>query len=302
MPPKVSIVILQFNNSEDTIKCLQFVKELDYPNFEVIVVDNNSEPPHFKNTENYLKSQEKVYSFQFIASRENFGYAGGNNLGIKRALENGANYILIFNNDVEVHPDLLEKLLRTAQADEKNGIVGPLINENNRLACGGKITWLKSELSHIECEGLNIEQTLYHILYGKYYIPGSCMLIKSQTIEKIGLLPEEYFLYFEDVDYCLKAFKTGLKCAITADAVINHRQHGSTAKISPLFILRYHFRNSLYFNRKNGPFWAKILIYPWSLWIIGKQLVKLAIHRHPEQSKAILKGVIDFYKGRMGKI
>ena len=128
------------------------------------------------------------------------------------------------------------------------------------------------------------------------------MLVKKEVFEKIGLLPNEYFLYFEDADFCLRAQMAGFKIKIAKDAKISHKVSSSTSKLGSSLLLRYHFRNALYFNKKYSPLWVKILLWPWSLWIIGKQILKLLIRYKTQESEAILYGVLDFYRNHTGQI
>lgn len=316
------IVILQYNNPDDTIELLESIKDRGF--FNIVVVDNNSNKENLQKIKNYIKDG----NLKLIVSENNLGYAGGNNVGIKYALNKGADYILILNNDTLIkEDDFFEKLIKLAQSDETTcsednqttcsecdrtiGIMGPLIKEPGKTVYGGKIRWLRSKLEHIykqvnsELQYQSSQTRRYgarQLTVNSFYVPGSCMLIKREVIEKIGLLPEDYFLYFEDAAYCLKAQKAGYKCIVTPEIKIYHKVSKSTSKLGNPLLLRYHFRNALYFNKNLGPWWAKILVYPWSSYIIKKQITKLIIGRNREISKQILLGVMDFYKGKMGRI
>src|SRR3989338_5847094 len=132
---KVFIIILQYNNSQDTIECLESIKELDYPSYEIIVVDNASDEEHYSNVRLFLESQYKLRRgdlyFEIIANKENTGYSGGNNVGIRRALERGADYVLILNPDSGVPKDLLNKLLEKIESNEKIGIIATVTDEGS---------------------------------------------------------------------------------------------------------------------------------------------------------------------------
>src|SRR3989338_2686668 len=129
-PPFVFIIILQYNNSQDTLKCLESLKELDYPNYQVVVVDNASQEAEVNNVKKFIESQppkpnlliyQNINRFDVVLleNKENLGYAGGNNVGIEYALENGADYVFILNNYTTVGPDTLKKLVETAESDSK---------------------------------------------------------------------------------------------------------------------------------------------------------------------------------------
>ncbi|MEK7151211.1 MAG: glycosyltransferase family 2 protein [Patescibacteria group bacterium] len=299
LSPFVSIIIVQYNNSDDTIGCLESLKNLNYPNFRVVLIDNASEIKHFNNVRLYVESLKDI-RFSFIVSKKNLGYSGGNNLGIKKALKNKADYIFILNPDTTVKSTVLTKLIEVAEANSKIGIVGPTINENaSRIVYGGKINWLKPELAHSEIPPLNTDRLL---LDTNLYILGAAMLIKKNVINKIGLLDERYFLYFEDADYCMRARKVGCQLAIATNTSIDHSVSKSTNQLGSAKLLYYHYRNAHLFNWENGPFYIKLALPFWSFFIIIKQLAKILLDRESVISKAILAGIIDFYKKNFGKI
>ncbi len=306
--PKVVIIILQYNNSQDTIRCLNSVKELDYPNYNILVVDNASSLHYLNSTRLFIENEKKgkpaTYGstdspskdYSLLTTHYNSGYAGGNNLGIKKALKNGADYFFILNPDTTVEKNSLTNLVEVGESDPQIGILGPKINEGNRTIYGGKIEWLKPKLQHSELPTTNYQ------LPTTFYIPGAAMLIKKEVIKKIGLLDERYFLYFEDADYCVLARKADYELVIVPEARVDHAVSTSTNQLGSALLLRYHFRNAHLFNLKNGPWYVKLALPFWSFFIIIKQLIKLALGRNTQISKAILSGVLDFYKNNLGKI
>jgi len=313
--PKIFIVVLQYNTSEDTIRCLESLKELSWQDFRVIVVDNASEIQHLNSIRLFVENQSRAkqghaasphgfvgdkgeggVKFYFLVNRQNLGYAGGNNIGIRYALEEGADYILILNPDTTVKSDLLTKLVETTKKNPEAGIVGAMVDEGDRVINCGKIKWLKPELKH------SVLQTTNYKLQTNQYIPGVAMLIHRDVFKEIGLFDERYFLYFEDVDFCIRAQKAGFKLVVAPKALIHHHPSSSTSKLGAASLLYYHYRNAHLFNSKNAPFWAKVLLPFWSIWIIIKQVVKILLGINVQVSKAILRGVLDFYKGRFGKI
>ncbi len=261
--PKIVIIILHFGNIEDTEECLQSLRSLDYDNFETIVIDS---------------------------TKDNRGFSGGNNLGIKQALEKNADYILLLNNDTIVKPDLLKKLIEVGENNKKSGILGPIIYEygTDRIHfAGGKINWLYTKGRHVA--------------RATDYITGACMLVKREVINKIGLMDENYFLYCEDVDWCLKAQKTGYKCTVVPEAKIWHKISSNTQAESFSYIY-YHTRNGLLLAKRNAPLMIKILAYLNSFLIYIKQIIKLLIFPSKKiWARAIMRGIGDFYKGKFGK-
>jgi len=299
LSPSVFIIILQYNNSQDTLGCLESVKELDYPNYKVVVVDNASQEAEVNNIIQYINSQELVtYNLKLITNPVNLGYAGGNNVGIKYALENGADYVFILNNDTTVEKDTLKKLVIAAETDPKIGIVGPAIKEGEKTAYFGKISWFKTELKHVYKNG-----RISDFLGPKEYVIGAAMLIKKEVLEKIKGFDEIYFLYFEDADLNIRAQLAGYKLKIVPEAVIHHKVSASTNKLGSPLILRYHMRNSLIFNSLNAPWTIKPFLIFWAGYVVLKNLVKMFIMPAKAQAAdAIIEGVIDFYKNKFGKI
>jgi hypothetical protein len=277
-----------------TAKCLDSVSHLKYENFAVVVVDNKSVPEHVEKIKNKVLNLGSRYFL--IESPENRGYGAGNNLGIKFGLENGAEYIFVLNNDTELKPETLAELITVAEKEKLIGIVAPALDESNKIAYAGKICWLQPELEHIY-QFLNSEIT------DDMYLPGTAILVKKEVFEKIGMMDEKYFLYFEDVDFSIRTFRAGYKLIIRPETTIKHQVSSTTKNLGSPLLLRYHFRNAHLLNWRFAPIWAKILLPFWSILVILKQLVKIILFpAKREISRFILKGVTDFYLGKFGKI
>ncbi len=287
---KLSIITINYNGSENTIKLLESLKNQADKDFDVIVVDNNSSDV------NKLMDYETLETnIIYIKSGCNLGYSGGNNVGIKKALENGADWVLLLNNDTWVESGFVEHL--KANLEGREGIVGLALDEGERTAFAGKIEWLKPTLIHLPTSQVGNAKSV-----DKLYAIGGAMLIHKSVFDKIGFLDESYFLYFEDADFCQRARGAGIPISFTPDIKISHSVSASTKKLGSPMLLRYHYRNALYFNLKNGPWYIKLLVWPWSWWVVLKQIIKISVGNNRELSLAILKGVEDWYAGRMGKI
>lgn len=306
-PPLVYIVVLQYNNSQDTLRCLESLKVQSYPNFRVIVVDNASYEAEVNNIRNYINSQEhndRVGRYRptqslLIVNKENLGYAGGNNIGIKYALENGADYVFILNNDTTVEPDALAKMVEIAESDKNIGIVGPAIKEGEKTAYFGKISWFKTELTHSDSYP---RAALGQTLQAKEYVIGAAMLIKREVLEKIEGFDEIYFLYFEDADLNIRTQAAGYKLKVVPEAVVHHQISASTKKLGSPLLLRYHMRNALIFNSLNAPWTVKIFLIFWASYIVLKNILKMFLMPSKATADAIIEGVLDFYKNKFGKI
>jgi len=290
---RLSIITINYNGSESTINLLKSLNEQTDKDFGVVVIDNASKGADFNNLEKYCNTYSDPTRTVLVKLGENLGFSGGNNVGIKKSLEIGSDWIFLLNSDTWIKEGFVEGL--KAVLGPKTGVIGIALSEDSQIAYCGKVLWLKSHGHHIY-DKKKAEST------SAKYVIGGAMAISRDVFEKIGLLDENYFLYFEDADYTVRARKAGIPISIMPNIMIYHNVSSSTKKLGSPLLLRYHYRNAVYFNWKNGPWYIKILVWPWSFWIMKKQLFKIMFMYQQEISLAILLGVIDFYKGRMGKI
>lgn len=278
MAPKVSIVILNWNGWKDTIECLESLYEINYPNYDVIVVDNNSEDNSIEFIKMYAKGKLKVKSkfFEYnninkpltifectknrfktneievasnkklilIKNDENCGFAKGNNIGIKYALNHlEPDYIMILNNDVVVEKDFLKVLVNTFK-DNKIGIAGPMIRLYDKpeqiFSVGGIINWWKGRNRAIlKLESNEIKEV--------DYVSGCALIIKKEVFETVGLFSEEYFLYVEEIDFCVKVKKQNYKVVNNPNALIWHKVSASVPSKVKIY---YTTKNWFIFMRK----------------------------------------------------
>jgi len=204
--------VLNYNGKEVIKNCLNSLFKMNYPNFEVIVVDNNSSDGSLE------LAKANFPRAVFIKNEENLGFSAGNNMGIRYALEHLAEYVLLLNNDTEVEYDFLRKIIGTFATDKKIGIVSPVIMAGNSKKiwfAGGKINWLTMKTKHEN----NIENRDF---YDTDFISGCAMLVRAEVFGKIGLLDEDYFLYWEDADFSVRAKKAGFRRIIAARSQIKH--------------------------------------------------------------------------------
>ncbi|MBI2068631.1 MAG: glycosyltransferase family 2 protein [Candidatus Yanofskybacteria bacterium] len=307
----LTIVTVNYNSSENTIKLLESLKNQTDKNFDVLVIDNNSGPDQKAALKNYRTEETNIV---FIENDRNLGYSGGNNVGIKKAIASGSDWMLLLNNDTWVKNDFISRL--KANLEGKEGVMGLAVDEDNpeksqnnlgtsRTVYAGKIEWLKPTLIHITTFKVVIkpvDNMLTNDLQGRYYAIGGAVAIHKDVFDKIGFLDEKYFLYFEDADFSMRTRKARIPIEFMSEIKVLHSVSASTKKLGSPMLMRYHYRNALYFNRKNGPWYIKLLVWPWSWIVAAKQILKMAVGRNREQSKAILAGVMDFYKNNYGKL
>ena len=233
--PKVSIIILNWNGLEDTIECLESLKKITYPNYEVIVVDNASQGDDVRNL------REKFGDYiHIIRNDSNYGFAEGNNVGIRYGLNNSnPAYFLLLNNDTVVAPDFLDELIKVARSDSEIGIVGPKIyyyDFNGRKdviwSAGGKIEWWRRWIYHgIGSNDDDLPQ--YQNVADVDWISGAAMMIRASIIQELSLLDSHYFLGNEDVEYCLKVRQRGFRIVYVPTARVWHKVGISRNKVNP---------------------------------------------------------------------
>jgi GT2 family glycosyltransferase len=245
--PSVTIVILNWNGLDDTRACLESLRSVKYPNLRIIVVDNGSE-----NDEASKLESEYSGLIELIRNETNLGFAGGANTGIRAALAAGADYVLLLNNDVTVAPDSIGAMVEAAGRYRRPAALSPraYFHEPRDViySTGGMVnlwTGVARQVGRGERDGGQYEQAAR-----RDYADGLCMLIPAWALETVGLLDEDYFAYWEETDWCVRARKKGLRCYYVPAAKVWHKAERSR-RASDAF--NYHYRrNALMFVRKQG--------------------------------------------------
>jgi len=300
MPPRVSIIILNWNGLAYTVECLEHVKKITYTDYEVIVVDNGSEGDDVR----ALKDKYEGY-IHIIENDRNYGFAKGNNIGIKYALENfDPQYLMLLNNDTIVDPEFLTELTGVAESDETIG------------SCQSKLMLAKHP-SLIDAVGiviikkpvpgayppLSLSAHCTQIGYGESdqgqynqicEVFGACAcsaLYRREMLEQIGLFDEDFFAYYEDVDIAWRARLFGWKCLYVPTSLVYHVSSATGASIK----LYYLSRNQTFYVLKNA-----------SLDIVLSQMIHLMLsipmtilgglrRRDYRNMLTVLKGKIDIF-------
>lgn len=291
MGPLVDIIILNLNQERDTLECISSLKKMVYRDYRIILVDNGSVDG------SGFRIKERNPDIEFLRKEKNLGFAGGCNSGIKYSLKSGkADYVLLLNNDTIVGEKLLNSLLTVAQKNAKIGIVGAvnfyyLQPERIHMAAHKIIWWLglHSRVYKVISEFKMVQS-----------VSGCCMLIKKQVIEKIGLLDERFFSYYEDADFCLRAKRAGFKVVVARDAKVLHKINRILGTGTPQEYYIY-TRNQPLFMIKNCP---KVFLLNYFIVYLLKVLTRLicfAIIGRIDISTAVFKGFIDCLKRNFGK-
>lgn len=249
---------MNWNGLEDTVECLESLKKITYPNYEVIVGDNGSKG----NDAQVLEEKFGDY-VHLIRNDKNYGYTGGNNIAIRYVADNSApDYFLILNNDTVVAPDFLGQMIKVTESDASIGIVGPKVYyykfPNRIQGAGGKVNMRTGQASHIGIKEIDSGQ--YDTQQEVDYISGCCLLIKKEVIQKVGLFDESYFCYWDETDYCFRVREAGYKVIYIPEAKIWHKaplklriwdRTPMGAKTSGLYYY-YMARNNFKFMRKHA--------------------------------------------------
>lgn len=242
--PLVSLITVNYITLSDTLEFLESALKLTYPNVEIIVVDNAS--PQGKPTEEVRKRFSTV---RFINSDKNLGFAGGNNLGIKAAK---GEYYFLLNNDTLLFPDFLEPIIEFMLAHPDVGMASPkvLYPDGNTIQFAGAIG-ISPFTGRGKCLGIYEPDTgQYDRNYKTDLGHGAALLISKKVVEKIGLMPEVYFLYYEEHDWCEIMKRAGYKMFFLGISKVIHKESMTTGPESPLKTY-YMTRNRLIFMRRN---------------------------------------------------
>ena len=295
--PLVYIIIVNYKGLDDTIDCINSLKNIEYKNYRIIVVDNNSEDGSAEKLDELFFGDIKI-----IKLDENLGFAGGNNVGIKVALEENAEYVLLLNNDTVVKNDFLNHLVDKAEEEKTIGCVGGKIyyysNKEILWYAGAKINKYTGRTKHIGVDEKDIGQ--YSISKEEDYITGCLMLVKREVLEKVGLMDERYFLYYEETDWCAKMKKYGYKLVFEPKSVIYHKVSSSTKNIND--VMKYYYdRNSYFFIINNYGILNRSFMFLYKRIFLLLKLIKASLNKNKDKCRMIKKTYKDIKFQEMGK-
>ncbi|NHE58451.1 glycosyltransferase family 2 protein [Cyclobacterium plantarum] len=290
MSCSAAIIILNWNGWVYTRACLQSLQEAGFPMEDVILVDNGSEDGSPKSI------AEHFPTVQLLQNQQNLGFTGGNNVGMRLAVNQGYRYIMLLNNDTEIAPGFWEPLLEEMEASSRTAAIQPLIyflNDKNVLwNAGGRYhSWIGFSQTKLKPKG--------NAPYLTDWITGCAILVRSSVLEEIGLLDERYFAYFEDVDWSLRMRKAGYLLKVHPGSIIYHeagaasksKNKGNEGFLSP----KVHFlnvRNQIFQLRKYCRHPITWLSWPVHFLIFGLMLVHFTVKNRKLKRKAILDGLM----------
>lgn len=284
--PLVSIITVNFNQTNVTREFLASLESITYPAFEVIVVDNGSKDSSITDL------QVEFPWIHLMFTHQNLGFAGGNNVAIRVAK---GDYILLINNDTEVTPGFLEPLVRTFEQKPDAGLVSPKIIYFNR---DERIQYVGSVRAHpVLGRGkrigyLEIDKGQYDEVRETDYGHGACLMASRAVIDAIGGLPEIYFLYYEEHDWTVQAKTAGFKVYFVGTSKIYHKESVSVGNNSPLKTY-YHSRNRILYMRRNAKGTSFVLALLFFIFLATpKKLGTYILKRDYQNLSAHVKGIL----------
>ena len=286
---EISIITINYNGLNDTCALIETIPNKD--NLEVIVVDNAS-----KNQEAEADTISKKYPhIKVIKSEKNLGFAGGNNLGIKAAQ---GKYLFFINNDTVFKDFNIQALIDRLESSPAIGIVCPKIRfawGNNPIQYTGYTPLSKITVRNQSIGFGEEDHGQYDTAHPTPYAHGAAMLIKREAIDKVGMMPECFFLYYEELDWSLMFTRASYQIWYEPQCTIYHKESQSTGQNSPLRTY-YIVRNRLLLVKRNWNGYTKYLTYAYLIGAVGgRDILKYVLTGKWELVRATFRGIRDFY-------
>ena len=300
LSPAVSLVLINYNGLEDSRKCLKSIELVSYRPLQVIVVDNASQ-----NDPSETLQSEFPWCF-VIRSGINEGWAGGNNIGIRQALDSGSENVILLNNDTVVSEELVTRLVDAAQANPEFGIIGPVINEMShpdQVQTDGCLFNRPEGSGFFQRKVVSLNRTTPPVLTQVDIVNGCCMMIAKRVFDTIGLIDERFFLIHEESDFCLRAHEAGFCCGVIGESLVWHKHSASFSRAGNwrqryydarnlFLLLRKHPLTS--FRRSKARSWLAYVKHLYYCYCTEReQLSELG-------TRAVVQGFCDALYGRLG--
>lgn len=298
--PRVAIIVLCYNAVEETLACLESLGGIDYPHerYHVVIIDNASHDG------TPAKVRAAFPAATMIENGANLGFAAGNNVGLRYAVEHRYDYALLLNNDTVVAPDFLTQLVAEAEASPLTGMVGPLIyyyaDPTLIWSAGGRIDWRRG-VSQMDGTGER-DSGRYIASREVDFVTGCALLVRREVLEQVGLLDERFFMYFEETEWCVRASRAGYHIRFVPQSRLWHKIP-LDARFDKEYLAYYMTRNRLLFLRatRAGP----------GTWLHALVLQDLRAYaslclrpqwRTRRGRAGMLLGWMDFWRGRFGRL
>ncbi len=298
MIPKLAVIILNYHRPLDTIECVESVLAAKNDNFslQVVLVDNS------EGNESYQLLHVRYPEIPLLHNENNLGYAEGNNVGIRFALEHSADYVFILNNDCVVEKNALNALIQYAAEFPDAGILAPLVcrydDRTTVDSCGTSMDWFRLRPRGVCYQTRNDEQ-LPEVIEVQI-IPGSALLLGKKFLSRVGLFDADYFLIHEDADLCLRSLKHGYKNKVLTTAVVYHKISGTFSSY-PGFSIYYTIRNFLRLSAAHNSLRLRLVVHVGLLLLSMKKWVTLIGNKANRfKQRCFFLGVWDYFTGKKG--
>lgn len=296
---RVYLIILNWNGKNDSLECLSSTQQITYPNLVTVVVDNGS-------TDGSAEAIKAAFpEVTLLLTGKNLGYAEGNNVGIRHAMEHGADYVFVLNNDTTVDPEVVSALVSVAEQNSNAAILGPKIYFYDKPdiinSAGGHINFETLERGHIGY-GFREDGLSYSTVTPLEWITGCALLFRVSALRQIGLLDPDFFLICEELDLCARARRQGYEILFVPESKIWHKVSAAfEGNYSPVYCY-YMFRNILLYVRKNfqskrGPLYRLLVRQSHEFY---KSLVQKGDPDCRKKGFCIFMGTLHFFLGMYG--
>lgn len=280
--PSVACIVLNWNGWKDTIKCLDALARVDYPNLQVIVVDNCS------SDDSVTRIREAHPERLLLTTASNLGFGGGNNVGLRHALEQQFDYIWLLNNDTEPQRDALRHLVQKAGSNIQFGAIGSILRYADSPGTvqawgGGRVNCLIGHSTHATGPR---EDTWFD------YLTAASMLLPRAALEDVGLFDENFFLYWEDTDLCFRLRSNGWKLGVAASSTVLHKENGSTGG-NRRIVDRYSTASGVRFLLKHSSIpWLSIALF------ISSRIGRRVVEGRFAHIRDVTGGIRDYLRSR----
>lgn len=281
--PLVYLLVLNYCSAEDTLGCVQHIKQINYPNLRLLVIDNASPDGDGEIL------RRKIPPLEFLQLSQNIGYAGGNNEGMRIALKNGAEYVFIVNPDIRLSPESVKSYVDLLCSDSTIGALTPIevmkdahtIDEQFRI---GIFESHKIPVPNLACH--SEQQWAVRTLYG------AALMLPASTIRKVGGFDPLYFAYGEEEDLCRRVLYHGLRLVVTAKAPAIHLRTKDTDGVSD-FVLFLRLKSSYLYELKNPirnlKLSLRLIANYFKLDILGRRSLEYPFNRYPVRKRHVIK-------------
>lgn len=293
--PAVWCIVLAYNDVALTLECLATLRDQDYPNLYLLVVDNASPDGSAE------VLRRRAPDVELLEAPENLGYAGGNNLGMRHALAKGAELLFLVNNDTRLDPHCVSALAEEIQKPPACGAVGPMVYTWDTWtvisSAGGEIAWEAADAINVGAGEID---------RGQYpprsvdFINGCGIMVSREAIAKVGLIDENFFMYWEETDWCTRMRKAGLDVRFQPAAKMQHRAPLTWREQSPM-TLYYMGRNRLLFFARHASGAQRIrALYRASRGLVHG-VIQNRLDKNLSASSAARQALVDGWLGRWGR-